>query len=365
MKAASFTPRRLQIALIGIPMLLGLLYFVLVAANRYTSESIVAVRAAVVSNAGSPLSAMSGASLAAFADTLYLIDYVRSANVAEELDKKLQLRKHYEDGNHIDLFFRLWPSSSRETYLDYYRARVELEFDDTNGLLTIRPQAFTPEMANSVSRAILESCERFVNEFSNRIGREQMAFAEQELADSSGRLQRAKEKVTEFQATNRIVDPTAQQVAASSLTAQLQSQIATLEADLKAKLAYMQPDAPMVQALRDQVNATKAQLGEERARTTSLTSGDRLGALAVQYQELVLQAQFAQATYESANGAYQAARIEAAQKLKSLVVVAKPVVPESAKYPRRIYDLLTLLALCIIAYTVTRLIVAAIREHQD
>jgi capsular polysaccharide transport system permease protein len=63
--------------------------------------------------------------------------------------------------------------------------------------------------------------------------------------------------------------------------------------------------------------------------------------------------------------ALEAARIEAARKLKSLVVVEAPAKAETAEYPRRIYNLLTLLALCAIVYAVVRLIVATIQEHQD
>ena len=46
MKAASFTPRRLQLALIALPMALGIVFFTAIAADRYVSESIVSVNAA-------------------------------------------------------------------------------------------------------------------------------------------------------------------------------------------------------------------------------------------------------------------------------------------------------------------------------
>ena len=78
-----------------------------------------------------------------------------------------------------------------------------------------------------------------------------------------------------------------------------------------------------------------------------------------------MQAAFAEDAYKSANAALEAARIEAARKLKSLVIVEPPSKPETAEYPARLYNLLTLLALCIIVYSVVRLTVAAIQEHQD
>lgn len=364
MKAASFTPKRLQLALIALPMALATIYYTLIASDRYVSESIVAVGSASVANGASPLSVGTGTSLAAFADTLYLIDYIQSQAVLRELDAKLKLRDHYS-APQSDLLFRLWPGASQEWFQRYWKARVELEFNDLNGLLKIRTQGFDPAKAEAINLALLETCERFVNEFSRRIGREQMKFSEAELASASARLQAAKDKVVQFQSTHKVLDPQAQQTAANALTAELQATIARLEADLKNKQAFMQNDAPAVQAVRDQIAANRAQLESEKARTTSTQAGDKIGALSVEFQNLQLQAAFAEDAYRSANTGLEAARIEASKKLKSLIVVGAPAKAETAAYPTKLYNLFTILVLCIIVYTVVRLMVAAIREHQD
>ena len=53
MKASKFTPRLLKLALIAVPMLVGAIYYTLIASDRYTSESIVAVKSAVVTSSRS------------------------------------------------------------------------------------------------------------------------------------------------------------------------------------------------------------------------------------------------------------------------------------------------------------------------
>lgn len=366
MKASQFTPLRLAIALVAVPMLLATIYYTVIASDRYVSESIVSVKSASVSS--SPYTGMvgspTGVGLAAWEDTMYLLDYVHSDALLRELDSKLKLRAHFE-APRADLLYRMMPGISQERFRDYYQDRVELVFNDTNGLLTIRTQAFDAEMAQKINRAILESSERFVNDFSHRVAREQMQFSQEEAAAAAARLQQAKTKVVDFQTTNKILDPVAQQTAANALTAELQATTSRLEADLKNKLAYMQPDAPAVVALRDQLAAYKSQLENEKLRTTSLQSSDRLGPLNAEYYNLQLQASFAEDAYRSANSALDAARIEAARKLKSLVIVQPSSPPDSAEYPRRIYNLLTILVLCCVAYAITRLIVTAIQEHQD
>lgn len=364
MKASKFTPRLQKLVLIALPMVLGTLYYTLIASPRYTSQSIVAVKSAVVSSAGGPFSVGSGVGLLSWEDTLYLLDYVHSGSLARELDAGMKLRQHFEQPR-LDVFYRLWPSASVEDWVKYYRNRVELEFSDVNGLLTIRTQGFDAETAEKLNRAILDSAERFVNAFSHRVAAEQVKFSQGEIQVASARLQAAKAKLIEFQTTHKILDPVAQTTAASALTAELQATVARLEADLKNKLSFMQPDAPQVITLRDQIAANRAQLEAEKARTTSGVQGDKLGALNAQYQELLLQSLFAEDAYKSANAALEAGRIEAARKLKSLVIVEAPSRAETAEYPRRIYNLLTLLAVCVIAYAVIRLIVATIQEHQD
>lgn len=364
MKASKFTPRRLKLALIAAPMLLGVIYYTLIAADRYTSESMIAVQSALVSSSGGPISLGTGAGLMGWQDTLYVMDYVHSTTLAKELDSRLKLREHYEPFR-PDLLYRLWPNTSFEWFVKYYRSRVEVEFSDVNGLLTIRTQGFDPEMAEKLNRAILDSAERFVNEFSHRIAAEQMQFSKGEFDAAAVKWQGAKAKLVEFQTANKILDPIAQSTAASALTAELQATVARLEADMKSKLSFMQSDAPQIITLRDQIAANRAQLEAEKARTTNGQGGDRLGTLNTQYQELLLNAAIAEDQYKQSSSALEAARIEAARKLKSLVIVEAPTKADSAEYPRRLYNLLTLLALCAIVYSVVRLIVATIQEHQD
>jgi capsular polysaccharide transport system permease protein len=365
MKAKAFTPRRLKLALIAAPMLLGVIYYTLIAADRYTSESMIAVQSALVSpTGGGPISLGAGTGLLGWQDTLYVMDYVHSTTLAKELNERLKLRDHYEQPR-ADLFYRLWPGTSFEWFVSYFRSRVEVEFSDVNGLLTIRTQGFDRDKALDLNRAILDSAERFVNEFSHRIAAEQMQFSKGEFDTAAVKYQAAKAKLVEFQTANKILDPIAQSTAASALTAELQATVARMEAQLKSMLSFMQSDAPQIVTLREQISANRAQLEAEKARTTNGVGGDRLGTLNTEYQSLLLNAGIAEDQYKAANVALEAARVEAARKLKSLVIVEAPTKADSAEYPRRIYNLLTLLALCAIVYSVVRLIVATIQEHQD
>jgi capsular polysaccharide transport system permease protein len=365
-KLQAFKPRRLKLLLLVLPLVIGTLYYTLFAADRYVSESIVTVRRASEDASALPGVALmlGGLNPPSREDTLYLRDFIHSLGLLNRLEAKLKLREHFNSQSK-DPLFRLHDDVSQERFLEYYRDRIEVTFNDVAGLLTVRVQGFHPAFAQKLNEAILAESERFVNDFSQRMAREQMAFAQTELKGASDRLQQAKAKVLSFQTQNKLLDPMTEAKANTALTAELQAIQAKQEAELRSALTYLNESSYQVKALRSQLDATRAQLNVERLRATSGRAGERLNVLAADFQELVLQASFAEDAYKLALGAVENARIEASRKLKSLVVIEPPALPQTAQYPRRIYNLATLAIVCLLLYGIARLVIATIREHQD
>jgi capsular polysaccharide transport system permease protein len=369
MKAlVDLSARALLIALVAVPLLLYGLYLAAIAADRFVSESVVTVRqAGGGAGAGVPGAAMllAGINPPAREDTLFVREFVHSLGLLLKLEDRLSLRQHFSEAG-SDWPYRLAPDASQEEFLRYYRARIEVGFDDPSSLLRVRAQGFDPAFAQQLNQAILEESERFVNETSHRIARERLRFAEGELELAGKRLQEARTAVLAFQNRHRLLDPTAQAAASGALTSELEAQRSRLEAELAALRAFLNDEAYQVGALRSRIAALQRQIETERRRaTTNNRRGERLNALAIEFQALQLQAEFAQDAYKIALGAVENARIDTTRKLKSLVVVEPPSRPETAEYPLRTYNLATLLAVCLLLFAILRLVLATIREHQD
>lgn len=361
-----FTPRVLKLVLILLPFACAAIYYFGFAADRYVSESIITVR-----QANSDQTSIPGMALLLGVvnppsrdDSLYLRQYIHSRDLLRILDERLHLRNHFSSQK-VDPLFRLNDRASQEDFFDYYQNRVEILFDDTSYLLTVRTQAFDADFSQLINKTILEECERFVNAFSQRMAREQMAFAQKELDRATGLVESARDKVLEFQTRNKLLDPLAQAQASEALAATLQASIAKQEAELRALLAYLNPDSYQVKAQQAQLDAMRAQLSAERVRATAGTTDTRLNNLTAQFRELTQRATFAHDTYKLALTAVENSRIDAARKLKSLVVIDSPSRPQTPEYPRRIYNLVTLLVISLLAYLVARLIMATIRDHTD
>ncbi len=364
---AWLSPRNLQIGLIFVPWLAAAAYLHLLAADRYVSESIVAIRSEgqqAMPVGMDALSALFGSTSASREDQHMLSAHILSMDMLRQVDAQLDLRKEYSRPK-LDFIFAMDEDATQEEFLEYYRKRVEVELDADSGLLTIRTQGFTPELAQAVNRLVVEISERFINESSHRLARDQMSFAEGELEKARATLDEVRARLTDFQRQHGVLDPSAQAMANTGLTAELQAALARQEAQLKGLQAYLNDDAPQIQAIQAQIAGLRAQLDTERLRGLTNDEGESLNVLVGDYQELLAELEFVQDAYRGALVALETARIESTRKLKSLVLVESPALPESAEYPRRAYTLFALLMGLTLVYGIGRLVVATIEDHQE
>jgi capsular polysaccharide transport system permease protein len=357
-----FGPKYLRVATIIVPWLAAAIYLYALAADRFVSESVVVVR----SNTEAPLivSGLSAifptAGSSTQPDSLMLRSYIHSSDMLMEVDKRLGLRAAYS-APRADFWFRLDNSASREQLLEYFRNRVDVEYDEESGLLKIRTEAFEPQYSARLNALLIELSERFINETSHRIARSQMEFARSEQLLAQDALEKAKQAVQAFQNQYGVLDPLAQAQANTGVTVELQGSLARQEAELKGMLGYLSNNAPQVNTLRQQIAGTRAQLEAEKKRGTA--SGARLNVLAGEFEALAARLEFAQEAYKGATAGMESARIESVRKLKTLVAVQTPGVPQQAERPRRAYSLLAVfLGLCLV-YGIARLTVATIEDH--
>jgi len=363
---SKITPLKLKLAIVALPMLVGIFYFTLIATPRYVSDAIISVHQANQESSGGPLAMMlTGGNSTSRDDTLYVRQYIQSVDLLIRLDKKLNLRKHFEEGGGLDVPYRLSKKATHEDFVDFFRRIVELKFDEAGTLLTIRTQGFSAQFSKQFNDAILAECERFVNEFSQKVAKEQTVFAETEFKGTVTRFQAAKVKLLAFQTKHQLLDPVAQAQATTVIVSELQASLTKSDADIKAAQGFLHDNSYQVKTLRTQNDAIRSQLAVEKLRATGGPKLDRINTLASQYQDLTLQAVFAQDAYKLALTAVESARVDALRKVKSLVVIEAPTLPETALYPRRLYYIGTLLVICGLLYVILRMAVETIRSHHD
>ncbi|RAP65281.1 ABC transporter permease [Achromobacter sp. HZ01] len=359
--------KRLFVCVVGVPMILAVLYYSFFALDRYVSTAQVAVRQ--VGNNEAPqipgLAVMlSGLNPTSREETLYLREFLTSQDMLNVLQQKANWSEHYANRWRDPLYW-LSSDAQREDLLDYYRRLVTAHFDEQTGLLNVSVEAFDAEFAEKVLKIMLGESERFVNELSHRMAREQMAFAQSELAKARAAYEERREDMLVFQSNNSLLDAEATAKARANIIAELEANLTKERTTLKGLLATLSANTPQIRQQRNRIQALEQQLAAEIQRLVSQKDGDKLNVVASRYRNLTIDAAIAEEAYKFAVSSVESARIEASKKLRSLVTVVSPNAPDKAIYPDRAYNLITIFIALLLLYGIARFVIATIEDHRD
>ncbi|MBT0825460.1 capsule biosynthesis protein [Campylobacter lari] len=340
-------------------------YYVFIAANRYVSESVLSVKSTTGdSGAITGIAALLTNNSFSSEDITFLKSYIHSLDMLNILEEKIQIRELYQKQK-LDFFYSISSSADQEEFLKYYQNRVKIiQENSANGLLRVEVEGFDPQSAHLIASTIVKESEKFINEISHKAARDQMQFAEEELLRFKKRYQKAKDELLAFQNKYGVFDPLKQAEGTLKLIAELESKIAAKEAELLMMQSYINDNAPQIVTIKSEITALKKQLQKEKSKVSSPKSSQKLNDLAAKFQDLTIEAGFAESAYTAALKAYESARIEALRKIKQVVIVQSPSLPQSAKYPEALYNILTAFMILSLIYGIVKFIKMIIEEHR-
>jgi len=358
--------RRRVFGVAGVSCLLAVIYWGLIASDRYVSEAHILIQKTDIAVAQSVdfSSLLGGASSASRADQLLLRDYLLSTDMLFKLDKKLNLRAHYSDWGH-DPLSRMWfEDAPLEIFHRYYRSRVSIEYDEHGGLLVIKAQGYDPKTAQAIAVTLVEEGERFMNSMAHELAREQVVFLERQVREMNAQALAARQTVLEFQNQKGLVSPQTTIQNFANIVGRLEATLAELQTRRASMLGYMMPDSPTVVDLDLQIEAVNKQIEQEKGRLAS-TKGSTLNQTVEQYQRLQMDAEFSYQIYKTALVALEKGRIEATRTLKKVSVMQRPPLPEYSVEPRRLYNTIVFILVALLIAGIVHLLAAIIRDHKD
>lgn len=349
-----------------LPLIIIAVYLYTIAQDRYTSSSTIVVKQVgqIGIEQSNGLGALLGVNNTSAEDAQFLKTYIQSADMVSALDRKLDLRQAFA-GNGRDPVFQLAKDSTKEELVDYFNRRVNVELDEKTMMITITAQGFSPDSALTFNKAVLEESERFINEISQRIAKDQLRFAQRQLEEATTQLASARKELLSYQNRNQMFDPQTQAIAVAQLIAGLESNLAQLKTEERALLSYLNPDAPQIIAIRSQISALRQQINDEKSKLTSSNATNKLNQRAADFEALKAQVEFGTDLYKISLASLEKARLEAVRKLKNVVVIITPQLAQDAYYPRRGYILLSAFLIFTILFGIGQLISSIIREHQE
>lgn len=343
--------------------LLSVLYWNLLATERYVSQAYVVLDSPQVASSGFNLQSLLSGS-AGISDLLLLREHLLSVDMLHKLESQTNLREHFSQTS-VDRFTRL--SSAQvpiESLHRYIKRRVQIEVDEYAQLLRVRVEAFDPQMAQHLTQLLLDEGEAHMNRLGQRLAAEQVRFLENQVQQQRRHYDQALEELLAFQNETGLISPEITVRSISQVVATLEGQLATEQARRRALLSFHSPSSSQIRHLDAEIQALREQIEEERNRLAQ-ASGDALNALTSTYQMLEMQLRFATESYSAVLQALESTRIEAARQLKQVSVLQAPHLAEYAIEPRRVYQSTVYALIAFFIALMTHMLVLIIRDHKD
>lgn len=354
---------------VALPTILAAIYFGLIASDQYVVEMRFAVKNTSQSQSTDVLGVFAGlpAATSAVTDSYIVIDHMMSRELLDKLEEKIGIRAIYSRPG-VDYLSRFDTTETAEEFVKYWRKMVKAGFDGSSQIVAVDVKAFTPADAKLVAENILSLSEELVNDLSARARADAVKHAQQEVKRMEDRLRVNRTALRAFRDTEQEFDPAKKVEARYAILGKLEEEITSRKARLANLRSFMGVEAPSVKVLTSEIAALERQLEEERSKLGRVEQGkgtttQSIGSLAANYEELVVDREFAEKSYLSALASLERARIEADRQQRYLAAFVRPTLPQEALYPKRILNICSVLGISLVLWALGVLITYAVRDH--
>jgi capsular polysaccharide transport system permease protein len=351
---------RLLAIFVLLPTALAGMYYGLLATPQYESFSTFTVQSSELRPALGVEGLLNGMTGSGH-DSLAVRDYTLSRDMLSLLDKQHGFLKHYRDPRH-DWLARLGADASFEDAYDYFGDKIDADYDQVSGSLSLRVRAFSPDKAQDLASGVLKASEEMVNKLSERQRRDRTRYAETELKLAEERLQKARRSIVSLQQAKKDLNPLETAGAALAIRTGLEGELARARAELMQLKSFMRADAPQVLSANEKVKSLSAQVAGESLRLVD-PQKPGLSATLADFEAAVTEKEFAEKAYAATLTALEMARADADRQHRYLAIIASPSRPDESTYPYRVRSVVAAFVLSFLLFGIVSLLAAAVREH--
>lgn len=342
------------------PSLASVGYLYLWAADQYASRMAFSVRSGEAAPQIDIFGALAHAAGSGSADAEIVYQFIRSQQMVEAAMAAAPLVEIY-NASPEDVVFRLGREQPIEDVTRYWRWMNDVAFDGGAGIVTFTARAFDPDSARLIAQIVLDESTRVVNALSAQAREDAVSVAREALVAAEDRLRLVRRDIRAFRDLEQELDPSENARAALGLTTLLETRLAETQIELETQLALVGPRAAEIPVLRQRIESLRNRIAEERARIGAgrLERDGEARAfsdLVAEYEELVVDREFAERAYLSAMAAYEQAQLEARRQTRYLAPHIHPTLSVEAQYPRRALLAAAVFAALLVAWSVAVLV---------
>ncbi len=350
-----------------VPFLLFTFYTLIIAKPRYVSNSSVTVQningAGELSNMGALLFA--GIAGNSQQDILLIKEYISSADMLNVVDEKFKILNHWSSPQ-LDILYRLWFYNKKDLALEYFRDKVKPMLNPETGTLQVSVETFDPKLSKEVLDFVLKKSEEFVNNNNHKAADEQLGFIDKEITNIKSKLDVARENLIAYQKTSKFFTPQAEAEQASKKIMILEESKIKSEAEYNAKKTFLHENSPKMITLRETIYQLETQIKTEKAKMLGVDGKGKSGINdhTDKYKLLEADLELRSEEYKNALITYEKVKIEATRKLKQLILVATPQLPDYPIYPNIKLNVLYAFIILLMVYGIVSLLKDIVKEHK-
>ncbi len=347
-----------------LPTVLTGVYLVAFSTDRYVSIASFVVRTASKPAGGGGFGAL--LEMVGFSrsddDVFSVQDFLTSRDAVAQLSQRLPLREYFSHSgrDYIMSYPTLLYGNTSEQFYSYMQNFIDVNYNTTTGITTLTVQAFRPGDADKIASTLLTLAEEKVNQLNQRIRRDAIRVADDEVERSEARLSDAMVKVTAFRNRELMLDPEKNSVLLADLIGQLGQSLAETQS-LATEKEGNSPNDPGLPALRQHAAALQGQIQSERDKIRSNSTG--LADKLADYERLKTESDFAKTALSHALDALDAARTEARRQQLFLERIVNPRPADYPTMPASLWTLFTVFCVNAVALMIFWLLRTGLKEH--
>ena len=354
---------KIFIIFILIPTVASFIYFMFFASSMYVTTVQFAIKSsssqASVPSIATQIFKMPGTTSN---EVLIVEEYLRSYDAFNNVNKELNIIKHYSDSNY-DLISRLNVHATQKDKIDFWNSVANVQVDQDSGIINFTIRAYTPQMAQQIAQNILKQSEQLINDMNERQRADNLSLANNELKLAQDKLSHAQSALKIFRNQHKDIDLKTTASGLQEHIIALEGEATKVETELAQMKQYLGANTIQVKNKKAQLQAMREQIAREKAKVTATNGINSINELAGQYENLLLDSEFARKQVETALANLEIAKMQNMAKSLYVVPITQPSLPDESLYPKpflfSFYIFIGLTATVLIC----SLVIAAIKEH--
>jgi capsular polysaccharide transport system permease protein len=350
---------------------LSIYYIAFVETERYESRGIVLLKDLSKKQQMNLSELLMGQSNSTLQDSKVLELYIRSQEMFHTINRDFNLTRYYLSDK-LDFLQRLYPHAllpgyrmNKNNFLEKYNEDLQVIYDDPSGTLELSFIHADPAQAQKILQDILSHAEDIVNSFAQENAQIALDFIQKQRKEKRAAFVAAIKKLIDYQNKHHTIDPALDVERKITILTELETELVKSEVEYATKLKTYNPNSREVTMLKENIRNIRDSISRVKRSLSGTGNTHELNANVFDFQLLKSDMEFAKEVYRQTLINQEELKAEVAQKSKHLITIAKPSLPDDYSYPNKFWDMLTVMIVLLILYSVLLGILGIIENHRD